>query len=61
MSAAAMDGEGTHSWLNRFRGLLTRWCNNAANYHAMLCLVCGLVAYQSCPVARVGSKPSLGL
>ena len=28
--------ERTHSWLNRFRGLLIRWCKKPENYLAML-------------------------
>lgn len=28
--------ERTNSWLNRFRGILIRWCKKAENYLAML-------------------------
>ena len=28
--------ERTHSWLNRFRDVLTRWCKKAENYLGML-------------------------
>ena len=38
--------ERTHSWMNRFRSILTRWCRKAANYEAMLHFVCGLIAYR---------------
>ena len=39
--------ERTHSWFNRFRSILTRWCKKAANYQGMLCFVCGLTAYRA--------------
>ena len=35
--------ERTHSWLNRFRGLLIRWCKKPENYLAMLHLACALI------------------
>ncbi len=38
--------ERTHSWLNRFRGLLIRWCKKAANYLAMLHLAMGLIVWR---------------
>ena len=38
--------ERTNSWHNRFRGLLVRWERIAANYHAMLQLASGLIAFQ---------------
>src|SRR5262249_37426125 len=28
--------ERTHSWMNRFRGVLIRWCKKAENYIALL-------------------------
>ena len=28
--------ERTHSWMNRFRGVLVRWCKKPENYLAML-------------------------
>ncbi|BBJ69919.1 hypothetical protein ECC18A13_p11610 (plasmid) [Enterobacter sp. 18A13] len=33
----------THSWMNRFRRVLTRWEKKAQNYEAMLHFVCGLI------------------
>lgn len=39
--------ERTHSWMNRFRGVKTRWSKKPENYLAMLHLVCGLIACRS--------------
>ena len=33
----------THSWLNRYRGLLTRWSKNPENHRARLQLACGRI------------------
>lgn len=38
--------ERTHSWLNRFRGLLIRWSNKPENHRALLQLACGLIAWR---------------
>ena len=38
--------ERTHSWMNRFRGLLIRWCKKPANYIALLHLALSLITYQ---------------
>jgi transposase len=38
--------ERTHSWHNRFRGLLVRWERTAENYLAMVHLACGIIAFQ---------------
>jgi len=38
--------ERTHSWLNRFRGLLIRWSKKPANHRALLELACGLIAWR---------------
>jgi putative transposase len=38
--------ERTHSWLNRFRGILIRWCKKAENYLAMLHLALGLIVWR---------------
>ena len=35
--------ERTHSWLNRFRGLLIRWNKKAENYLGMLHLALGII------------------
>lgn len=39
--------ERTHSWLNRFRGLLIRWAKKAKNYLALLHLACGIITWRS--------------
>ena len=39
--------ERTHSWMNRFRSLLTRWAKKEQNYLAMLHFVCGLISYRA--------------
>ena len=39
--------ERTHSWMNRFRGLLIRWPKKASNYLAFLHFVCGIIAWRS--------------
>jgi transposase len=39
--------ERTHSWMNRFRGLLIRWPKKASNYLALLHLVCGIIAWRA--------------
>ena len=39
--------ERTHSWLNRFRGLLIRWHKKAENYLGALHLVLGLITYRA--------------
>jgi putative transposase len=41
--------ERTHSWMNRFRGLLVRWEKRTANYEGSLHLACAYIAF-----ARVG-------
>lgn len=38
--------ERTHSWMNRFRGVLTRWAKKPENYLAQLHLVCAVIAYR---------------
>lgn len=38
--------ERTHSWLNRFRGLLIRWAKKAKNYLAFLPLACGIITWR---------------
>lgn len=38
--------ERTHSWLNRFRGLLIRWAKKAKNHLAFLHLACGIITWQ---------------
>ncbi len=40
--------ERTHSWLNRFRRILTRWEKRADTYLAMLHLACATITWRSC-------------
>ena len=37
--------ERTHSWMNRFRGILIRWSKKPENYLALVHLVCAYIAY----------------
>jgi putative transposase len=39
--------EGTHSWINRFRGVLIRWNKKAENYIAMLHFAFAIIAYRA--------------
>ena len=39
--------ERSHSWFNRFRGVLVRWSKKAENYTAQLHLVCGVIAFRA--------------
>lgn len=38
--------ERTHSWMNRFRRILTRWEKTDANYLGLLHLVCAIITYR---------------
>lgn len=38
--------ERDHSWLNRYRAILVRWCKKPQNYLACLHLACGIIAFQ---------------
>lgn len=38
--------ERTHSWLNRFRGLLIRWSKKPDNHRAFIQFACGLIAWR---------------
>jgi transposase len=38
--------ERTHSWMNRFRRILIRWEKKAANYLALLHLVCAFITFR---------------
>jgi len=40
--------ERTHSWMNRFRGILIRWSKKAENYLAMLHMACGIITWRAC-------------
>ena len=39
--------ERTHSWMNRFRGILIRWEKKFENYLAMLHLACGIITWRA--------------
>ena len=39
--------ERTHSWLNRFRRILTRWEKRADTYLAMLHIACALITWRA--------------
>jgi putative transposase len=39
--------ERTHSWFNRFRGILIRWSKKPANYLAMIHIACGVIAWRT--------------
>ena len=39
--------ERSHSWMNRFRGILIRWNKKAVNYIAMLHFALGIIAYRA--------------
>ena len=39
--------ERTHSWMNRFRGILIRWSKKPENYIAMLHFALALMAYRA--------------
>jgi putative transposase len=40
--------ERTHSWMNRFRGMLIRWSKKAENYQAQVYLVCAYIIAGQC-------------
>ena len=44
--------ERTHSWLNRFRGLLIRWSKKAQNHLAFLHLACGIITWRMIGLLR---------
>jgi transposase len=48
--------ERTHSWLNRFRGLLIRWSKKAKNHLALLHLACGIITWLPNRLAQPPSK-----
>ena len=57
--------EGTHSWLNRNRSILTRWCkkpdNNRALLHLASSLICWRRALAHQRVSVVAAAVSVGL
>lgn len=44
--------ERTHSWMNRFRRILTRWEKKLENYLAFLHLACALITYRAAGLLR---------
>jgi len=38
--------ERTHSWMNRFRRILTRWEKKPENYLALLHFVCAIISFR---------------
>jgi transposase len=38
--------ERKHSWMNRFRAILIRWCKKASNYLGLLHLVLGVITWR---------------
>jgi putative transposase len=45
--------ERTHSWLNRFRRILTSWEKRADTYLAMLHLACALITWRAANWGRL--------
>ena len=39
--------ERTHSWLNRFRGLLIRWSKKSEAYLGLIHLACGIITWRA--------------
>jgi len=39
--------ERTHSWMNRFRGILIRWNKKPENYIATLHIACGIITWKA--------------
>jgi putative transposase len=50
--------EACHSWMNRNRGLLIRWCKKDQNHLALLHLGAGLIAYKKAHTARLAALPA---
>ncbi|MGZ6590311.1 MAG: IS5 family transposase [Solirubrobacteraceae bacterium] len=46
--------EAAHSWLNRNRGILVRWCKKDENHLALLQLASGLIAFKKARLASLG-------
>ncbi len=44
--------ERTHSWMNRFRRILTRWEKKPGNYLALLHLACAYIAFAQSGLLR---------
>jgi hypothetical protein len=50
--------EACHSWLNRNRGILIRWCKKAENHLALLMLACALIAFKKAHAATLANALS---
>lgn len=53
--------ERTHSWMNRFRHVLTRWEKKVENYEAMLHFACTIIVWNKILLGWTLSKPALCL
>lgn len=40
--------ERTHSWMNRFRDILIRWCKKAENFQSQIYLACSYIVLCRC-------------
>ena len=47
--------EACHSWLNRNRGILIRWCKKDENHLALLQLASGLIAFKKARLAALAA------
>jgi putative transposase len=47
--------EARHSWLNRNRGILTRWSKKDENHLALLQLASGLIAFKKAHAATLST------
>jgi len=50
--------EASHSWLNRNRGILIRWCKKDQNHLALLQLAAGLIAFKKAQAATAAARPT---
>lgn len=50
--------EACHSWLNRNRGILIRWCKKDENHLALLQLASGLIAFKKARLAGLAAAQS---
>ena len=47
--------EACHSWLNRNRGILVRWCKKDENHLALLQFASGLIAFKKARLASIAA------
>lgn len=50
--------ERTHSWMNRFRGILIRWEKKTENYLAFVHLACAFMAFRAAGLVRSAGQPA---